>query len=245
VPSDLTPSLVDGTSSVDAYAERNVECLEIGQCEYGDPDADVEVVIFGDSHAGQWTPALVELATTQGWHVDRLTRSGCSSLTATGVPGCGDWVQRQWTAIEALGPDLVLLSSASDGQFAKAPAAWENRVRRTLREVPEGVPVAVLSETPRAAESVPECLAEHLRDVVACEPPWPAARTVAINERLVDLTADAGAAFVDLTPMLCLADRCPAVAGNVLVYRDAHHVTTAFATSRAGDLLADLDPLVP
>ena len=88
VPSDLEPSLVDGTSSVDPYAERNVDCAELGSCSFGDPEAGVHIVLLGDSHAGHWTPALAELAEANGWRVDRVTRSGCSSLTATGVPGC-------------------------------------------------------------------------------------------------------------------------------------------------------------
>ena len=244
VPSDIVPRLVDGTSSVDPFAERNVECLELGQCVYGDPDADARVVLFGDSHAGQWAPALADVATSHGWRVDRLTRGGCSSLTATGVPACGAWVRREWDQIEALDPDLVVVSNASDGQFRQAPGPWEDRARATLRQVPDGLPLAVLSETPRAAESVPECLSEHLRDVSPCEPTWPAPRTVAINDRLASLAGESGATFVDLTPTLCLAERCPAVAGNVLVYRDAHHVTTAFATSRADDLYHQLAPLL-
>ena len=245
VPSDLEPALVDGTSSVDPYAERNVDCGELGACAYGEPDAPVRIVLLGDSHAGHWTPALAELATANGWRVDRVTRSGCSSLTSVGVPECGDWLRRQWASVRALDPDLVVLSSASDGQYANGPTAWEQRLRQTLRNLPRGVPVAVLSETPRSASSVPECLADHLQDVASCEPSWPAARTVDINDRLRALTARTGVDFVDLTSLLCLADRCPAVAGNVLVYRDAHHLTTTFARTRAGDLGRELAPLVP
>ena len=37
-----------------------------------------------------------------------------------------------------------------------------------------------------------------------------------------------GAEIVDPTPWFCTATFCPAVVGNVLVYRDQHHVTTAY-----------------
>jgi hypothetical protein len=46
-----------------------------------------------------------------------------------------------------------------------------------------------------------------------------------------------GATFVDVTPLLCQENRCPAIAGNVLVYRDGNHLTTAFMASRSDDLI--------
>ena len=42
----------------------------------------------------------------------------------------------------------------------------------------------------------------------------------------------AGATVIDPTPWLC-SDRCPLVVGDLLVYRDTNHMTTAYAQSLA------------
>lgn len=240
VPSNLTPTLAEGTSSFDAYAERNVDCDQLGECSYGDPAADVRIVLFGDSQAGQWTAAFAALATANDWHVDRVTRSGCSSLTVAAADGrCGGWAADRWQDIEQIDPDLLVLGGPDGAGFRAGPEVWEAKARHTLEDVvPSGIPVAVLSAFPPASLNVPSCLSEHLYDVSPCEPKWPStrARTVEINERLRSVAGELGASVVELVPLLCLPDRCPVIVENVLVFRDAYHVTSAFAASRAGDL---------
>ena len=239
VPSNLTPSLAEGTSRFDAFAERNVDCDQLGECSYGDPSADVQVVLFGDSQAGQWTAAFAELATSNDWHVDRLTRSGCSSLTVAPADGsCGRWVADRWQDIEHIHPDLLVLGGPDGARFRDGPEVWEAKARRTLVDVPSGIPVAVLSAFPPAALNVPSCLSDHLDDVSPCEPRLSAirARTTELNERLRVLAGELGASVVELVPLLCLPDRCPVIVENVLVFRDSYHITSAFAASRAGDL---------
>jgi hypothetical protein len=46
---------------------------------------------------------------------------------------------------------------------------------------------------------------------------------------------------VDLTDRFCGPDRCPAVIGNVAVYRDNNHVTDTYARSLTPYLGAALD----
>jgi peptidoglycan/LPS O-acetylase OafA/YrhL len=250
VPSDLEPPLIDGTALVDPSAERNIDCGDVGQCSYGDPAADVHVVLFGDSHVGQWAGAIEVLAETEGWHVDRLTQGGCSTFApstgpATGVgPGCRTWQEDRWGDIQEMQPDLLILANHSQPQFDGDPQVWERGVEEALTRAPQGTAVAVLAETPVAAERVPQCLAVHLDEVAPCEPEWPTELNVAINERLAGMTRAAGAAFVDLNPILCLDERCPAVAGNLLVYQDRDHITTTFSRSRAAEVGSHLRSLL-
>jgi hypothetical protein len=56
-------------------------------------------------------------------------------------------------------------------------------------------------------------------------------------------TAAAGARLVDLSDWFCDASACPPVSGNVLVYRDSHHVTATFARAMADVLGAELGVL--
>jgi hypothetical protein len=59
-----------------------------------------------------------------------------------------------------------------------------------------------------------------------------------------DLAAAEGIGFIDPTPWVCPSSPCPAVLGNLLVYRDAGHLTATFAAALTDRLeqavLADL-----
>jgi hypothetical protein len=42
-------------------------------------------------------------------------------------------------------------------------------------------------------------------------------------------TKAGGGQYADLTALFCTTDRCPAIVGNTLVYRDRNHVTDAYS----------------
>jgi hypothetical protein len=111
---------------------------------------------------------------------------------------------------------------------------WRDATRRTI-EALRGSKVVLFGETPTPNGEADYCLARHLHDVQPCEPnPGdPTFRRFLSDGRLI--ARDEGAAFVDLTSVLCDDDRCPAVRGKTLVYADENHVTDEFvrlATSR-------------
>src|SRR3954468_24500468 len=71
LPSDLTPSV--STAGEDMgfdsdkceaapAADRNAE-----PCVFGDKASAVRVMLFGDSHAGMWLPALMPIAERRHW----------------------------------------------------------------------------------------------------------------------------------------------------------------------------------
>lgn len=229
VPPDLDPPLRLGTSAADPNAERNIDCSELGQCSYGNPDSDVTVVLFGDSHAGHWAPALAVAAGSEGWRLERLTRGGCGTYKTDAR--CSDWIEQRWKDIDAMHPDVLVLGNRYNHDLANAEL-----MRQVVARAPEGIAVILLSETPESEENVPECLAENLERVRSCEPNWPHPDTAAVNVRLAEIASTSDVEFLDLTSIMCNSDRCPAIAGNVLVYRDRGHVTTRFAETRGNDL---------
>jgi peptidoglycan/LPS O-acetylase OafA/YrhL len=46
-------------------------------CVYGDRGSATTVVLFGDSHAMQWFPAIERIALRRGWRLVQLTKAGC------------------------------------------------------------------------------------------------------------------------------------------------------------------------
>jgi hypothetical protein len=245
VPSNLEPSLADAGVIGAAGDDGTVSCEALGDCSFGDPDADVHVVLFGDSHASHWTPALRAAAESRGWFAQQVSRPGCGALTPDDTrattDACRQWHERTWQAIVDARPDLLVMSDRHGSRPARDRAGWEATIAAALARVPDGTAVAVLSETPVATDRVPVCLSAHLRDVDRCEPAWPSPTIDATNAALEAVTLAAGATFVDLTPLLCTDSRCPVIVGNVLVYRDSDHVTQPFAQRQAnafGDLVA-------
>jgi hypothetical protein len=140
---------------------------------------------------------------------------------------------------------VVVSSSGNDGNpllddagnrliapAATADALWATGWDTTFRAI-KGTKTALVQirDTPWPGHDAPECLAENSRRISECAAP--AAESIALPDRqvLVDRTAKAhGARVVDPIPWFCTADSCPAVVGNVLVWRDDDHITTKYAS---------------
>ena len=89
--------------------------------------------------------------------------------------------------------------------------------------------VAVLGDNPPAEFEPASCLSDHLRNVGACV----AQRSdVVMSGRVAgehDAATSVGASFIDTTDWLCTDAACPMIIGDILLYRDVTHITTAAA----------------
>jgi hypothetical protein len=93
-----------------------------------------------------------------------------------------------------------------------------------------GTRVYFVNDTPWQAGNVPDCLSAHLDDPQACTRSRAQAVQLTDRRRLVARTARAaGATVIDPLPWFCTATTCPVIVGNVLVYKDQHHITTAYS----------------
>ncbi|MFN8641610.1 MAG: acyltransferase family protein [Candidatus Binatia bacterium] len=266
LPADVRPSLAsvrdDTTRSyrdrchLDPFATRGAECA------YGAPASPVAVVLFGDSHAGHWFPALDRIATARGWRLLARTKTACSAADVPvwnyfinrAYPECAEWRENVLREIEARPPALVVIGGArtvavlADGaviQGEPRERAWAAGLERTIRRIAAtGAKVALLLDTPRPAGDAPACLSGHRDDVRACA----TSRAAAIDERWRAreraIGTAAGATVVDPTDWVCPVDPCPAVISSRLVFRDNHHLSTPFAELLAPRLAAAL-PAIP
>ncbi|GIE93653.1 acyltransferase [Paractinoplanes rishiriensis] len=224
-------------------------------CVYGDPAGDTTVVLFGDSHAAHWFPALEQIAVSHRWRLVELTKSSCS---AADVPLWHDSLKRTYTEctafhrsaiarIQALKPDLVVIGSSfnyTPARPAGDPAAlWRSAWDRTFDQVRRsGARVAAIADTPYMGGSVPECLAKP--DNAAKAGNCTRSRRSALrglDQREVFLSYAGGRRAEIINPLAWFCtDVCPPVIGNVLVYRDSNHMTTAYAEALVPLLAARL-----
>ena len=104
--------------------------------------------------------------------------------------------------------------------------------------------VVLMGDTPRSRPDPAACLSRNLANSLACATTLTAALAPARTAADAALAAAAGAGFIDPSPWVCPTDPCPAVIGRYLVFRDSHHLTTAFSTALSRRLL-DALPALP
>jgi len=241
VPSNLEPSLADvrGDQPV-LYDDGCV--LEWGAqtlptCTYGVSAATGSIAVLGDSHAAQWFPALQTFALHHGWRLRYFAKVGCPPAEMPlrqGASGdCDPWRAKAVDALIASRPSLIILTGyhylAPDGA-GDGDELWREGLTTTMNALGDlASRVLILGDTPTQGVDVAECLAQSLTAVSICVSP----RSYAVrDDRLQverEVAAEFGAATADVSDWLCTPDVCPVILGNMLVYRDRNHITTAAA----------------
>ncbi len=264
VPSDLQPPLASARNDLPAVYADGCEASQLatssGACVYGVPTSRTTVVLFGDSHAAQWFPALDRLAKARSWRLVSLTKALCGAvdhpvwngLLKRAYPECDAWRAAAIQRIASEHPALVVVANSKFASFEikgrqasaeETASGWEPAVAAMLRSV--GAPqtrVVLIGDTPQMAVDPAVCLSAHLDNALACARPREEAvdrQRLAADRRAAE---DAGAGFIDPTPWVCPTEPCPVVIGSLLVYLDAGHLTATFSAALAPYLGAALGP---
>jgi peptidoglycan/LPS O-acetylase OafA/YrhL len=250
LPKNLVPSLADAANDLPvSYSDGchlDFGTTESPPCVYGDPNSPTTAILFGDSHAAQWLPALQRIAAANDWRLESLTKSGCPPvpLTVWNAPlnrsyrECDQWRRNALQRIEAEHPAYLFVASARDYQvvddqgnpqpFDASLPQWSDALEHVLTRLHAAAERTVMfAETPRFDTDPVECLARHAR-VDACTDP--ASQHIDADYSQLESTA-ASAASVDLisaNDWLCPDGVCPLVMGRYLIYRDTTHVTATF-----------------
>ena len=226
---------------------------EVKDCVFGAEDSETTVALVGDSHAAQWFPALEKLADDQGFTLHVFFKSGCpymdpdiSKIRGKNNTSCEAWNVSVQQALDAL-PDLDTVVTASSSGYIlndnedadTRRAAYESRLQNL---VADGRGVLVLAETPRMDTTVIECV-ERSSDAEVRECGESRDDALSRPDYLGEIAATtAGVTYANYNDVLCTTDRCPAVIGNVITYRDdSSHMTAAFSLTMAALVAPALD----
>ena len=194
-------------------------------CEFGKIDSRKTVVLYGDSHAVQWFPALEKLAVEKGFKLITLTKSACPSIDvvresvgAFKMSNCATWRENATARIAKSKPDLIILSSfehfVPQGDPRKVEQWWaagSNRTYRTLQ--PFASKIVYLLDTPLPKRNIPDCLASTSAD--KC-----------LADSTLGLPQVAQFEIVDPAKWLCTSN-CPGIVRGNVAYRDASHISVA------------------
>ncbi|MEU5154269.1 acyltransferase family protein [Glycomyces sp. NPDC021274] len=258
-PADLTPPLADIVKDEPViYADGchvGTDGIDLPSgCVYGDPDSDTTVYLFGDSHAAQWFPAMEALAVENGWKLVPRTKSACTPVTVAvdnssldrEYTECADWRDKVFEELATVQPALVLIAgsdaaSVIDASEGGGLGRWRNGWTDTLEEMPDATKVATLTDTPWSfGDAAADCVS--INPLTECNDDYGIEFTER-RETGVEVQQGMGATVIDSSAWFCVDDQCPVVVGNLLVYRDKHHMTTPYATSLADVLGAALPQL--
>jgi peptidoglycan/LPS O-acetylase OafA/YrhL len=220
-------------------------------CVYGKRRARTTVVLFGDSHAMQYFPALQAITLRRHWRLVELTKGGCPpprvrvvyTLSRREYTQCDVWREYALRRIERTERPALVIAAASTHYTVvrsghRLDESASTRVLAagyapTLRRLRETVPhVAVLSDAPRPPGDIPDCVSRALEQLRRCAfrrgPAVEHAEAIAAAVRRVP-----GVSVIDPADRFCLPELCPAVIGGVLVYRNSGHVTATFIATLA------------
>jgi peptidoglycan/LPS O-acetylase OafA/YrhL len=199
-------------------------------CLYGDLKGKEIIVLFGDSHAAQWFPTLNEIAIRNQLKLVVLTKSSCPAanlllpdLGAFRNAPCRQWRENSLLRIENIHPWAVFISSYDHYKPPKNISNfnqwWMRGNALTVDRVSRATDRTVLlADTPWPSRDIPTCLTQNK----------PAKCSTARPTSLLKFLAGNKVLFVNPTDWFC-AKTCPALISNIVVYRDASHMSVDFA----------------
>jgi hypothetical protein len=190
------------------------------------------IVELGDSHAQQYLAALAPIAEARGWELVTLLMPACrfGADSETRNADCNAYNRASTAYVLEHRPDAVFTVAT----LTHEEAPFETEVPAYLEGIQPiadaGIEIVGIRDNPRFTFNMPECVQRYSPGAPACNPP--------LNESLVDPSplesyrgrVD-GLHLMDLSDFICAGGICPAVVGNVYVYKDDNHLSRTYVES--------------
>ncbi len=220
------------------------------ECTKGAADGTLTIALVGDSHATHWYRALEATAKEHGWTLLTYLKNSCP-FTATeriaeknGSISCHQANEDTLKRIISRGDvDAVVTSHWAGAVFEKGAAEGFADYWGKLEDA--GIKVYPIIDTPRPGTKVfaRDCVAQHPEDLESCGAP--ASRAFEPNDfTLAAAKREPRVGVLDFSDQFCVGGFCPAVIGNVLVYRDKHHVSDTYMRTLAPVFGARLEAML-
>jgi ribosomal protein L30E len=277
LPSNLSPSLANASKDIatvgtPALAACNTTgtTLTPSKCVFGDKTGSKTMVLWGDSHAFMWFPAVNAVAKADHWKLVALLKYGCpvasvsvwNPLTKSPYLSCNVFRRNMIATINKLNPSLVIVSEQFTSQAASgggafntiSTAQWGAGLKTTLKSLHSSrMKKVVIGDTVSSTFAgfalPPQCVAGELTSIQKCTISDSAAQQA-------QRAAESGAAksestrYLNVLPWLCASSTKPSscspivgdAAGYRFVYYSTGHITETYALWLSSALGTALKP---
>lgn len=217
---------------MDKCHQTQAETEVIG-CEYGDTENPKHTIaIVGGSHSAHWLPALELIGEEENIKIMSYTKSACrftaEAESDSTSETCVQWNKNLVEILIDTKPDLIF-TTADVGSNKQVPQGFIDHWK-TLDDA--NLKVFAVRDNPWFGFDVPSCVEEKGEDSLECaierEKALPSDSPF---HQLTDIPENIH--YADFSDILCEADYCKPVKGNVLIYRDSHHITATYAKTMA------------
>ncbi|MCY0904396.1 acyltransferase family protein [Arthrobacter sp. H14-L1] len=192
------------------------------------------IVVLGDSHSQQWLPDWDALAAAHNWQIVMMIKDGCryGADSATRAEDCNEFNAQDRDYVMALHPDAVFTVASltlEDSPYETEVPGYLDGIRGFSES---GIQVVGIRDNPRFTINMADCAAKKGATAPACNPPL--SESLAASSPLDDLQGKLPGLFLmDMSDYICANGVCPAVVGNVYVYKDDNHLTKTYTQSMA------------
>ncbi|NIJ00113.1 peptidoglycan/LPS O-acetylase OafA/YrhL [Paenarthrobacter ilicis] len=188
-----------------------------------------KIVVLGDSHSQQYMAALGPVAKQHGWEVVTLLKGGCrfGAQSSERADFCNEFNQASSAYVLEHKPDAVFTVAS----LTHVDAPFETEVPGYLEGIKPftdlGIDVVGVRDNPRFSFNMPECVQKKGKDSPDCNPPME--ESLAASSPLDDYVGKVDRLFLmDMSDFICEQGTCPAVVGNVYVYKDDNHLSKTY-----------------
>lgn len=235
-------------------------CPTVTSCILGATTSKRVVVLFGDSHALMWLPAVEPIVQRDGDKLVLVWSPNCPAASVTYwdwptrsyATGCDAWRSSTITAIKRLHPHAVLLASESADRWASnkalmTDAEWQVGITKTITLLQSAsTKVGVIGDIPTFDLALPDCLAAYPTSVQKCSVPLlnPLVKNRGHQQAEINAAKTTGALYVNTIPWLCTPTWCSPVIGSMVSYINDWHVTATYAHYLSGVFGLAIKPLL-
>ena len=195
------------------------------KCVYGGSGKG-KLVLFGDSHAAQWFPAINKWALINRYQLIVMTKSSCPALPlplkdngAFKARACNTFRANAIAEINRIKPDLVIISNFEHYEKIAAKS-FAGKLRIDSK-------ILLIRDTPWPNKDIPTCLSTNR----ICDTQVPKKIQYSYSN------------IFDPVPILCTL-KCPAKVDGLIAYRDQTHISVAMAEHLTDVLGAEIEKLV-
>ncbi|MFJ6025979.1 acyltransferase family protein [Pseudarthrobacter sp. NPDC092424] len=205
-------------------------------CRQQLPEGNVtkRIVVLGDSHSQQYLAALEPLAAERGWELVTLLMPACrfGAESEARNAECNAYNSASSAYVLEHRPDAVFTVASLTHEVAPYETEVPGYLEGIQPFADAGIEIIGIRDNPRFTFNMPECAQRSGAGAAECNPP--------LGESLVQPSPlenyrgkVKGLHLMDVSDFICADGVCPAVVGNIYVYKDDNHLSRTYVESMA------------